>query len=124
MKIKKSSFLILSLLVFGGCATIFQGGPDKIPVKTNPEGAKVLLNGSAVCNTPCTVEIPHNRDSNIKIEKRGYESIQLERGKVLSGWFIADLLWLVGGVIDLATSNQGHYPDDPIDITLQKAENQ
>jgi hypothetical protein len=112
------ALITVSILTLSSCATLFQGGPDKIPVSTSPEGARVYLNNNLVGTTPCTVTINHNEDANIRLEKDGYNTIQMNQGKVLSGAFVADVISLVGGVIDLCLSNQGHYPADPIYVQL------
>lgn len=109
------------MVATSSCATILQSGPDRIPVRSEPEGATVLLNGMPVGTTPMMVEVNRADDCSIEIRKDGYQTFALSRDKVVSGWVFGNIL--IGGVIglgvDLITHNQGHYSDDPIFTNLQ-----
>ena len=44
-----------------GCATIVAGGPDQVPVRTNPSGAYVYLDGQVVGRTPLVLTLDRSR---------------------------------------------------------------
>jgi len=107
-----------------GCATMFQGGPDRIPVDSNPKGATVYLDGQPVGQTPTVVSVPRDSEARITVEAPGYAPVTVDRDKVLAGWFLGNLLWGLGAVIampiDLATHNQGKYTEEPITVALSQ----
>ena len=47
----------LAALCLAGCATVFAGGPDEIPVNTNPPGAYVYVNGQMIGQTPTVIRM-------------------------------------------------------------------
>lgn len=111
---------VVALMQSFGCATIFQSGPDRIRVNSNPQGAKVLLNDDPVGTTPMVLSVNHRDDCVIKIEKEGYETYTMDRGKTFSGWFLGNILLggIIGGTVDLVTHNQGHYSEDPVFVEM------
>ncbi len=54
----------------GACAP--QIAMQTVPVSTAPIGAQVLVNGNATCLSPCSVDLPRNRDHIITLLKDGY----------------------------------------------------
>jgi len=107
---------VLAIITMSSCATILQPGPDRIPVRSEPDGAQVLLNGMPVGATPMVVSVNRSDNCSIEIKKDGYQTVTLDRGKVVSGWVFGNII--VGGLfgvgVDLITNNQGHYPSDPV----------
>ena len=72
-----------------GCATIVAGGPDHVPVNTNPPGAYVYVNGQVVGQTPVVVALDrHASESTIQIAMPGFQPIILTREKSFNGWTI------------------------------------
>lgn len=47
-------FSIYFLINCSGCATLFAGGSEEISVTSDPDGAKVLVNGQNEGKTPMT----------------------------------------------------------------------
>jgi hypothetical protein len=103
-----------------GCATIVAGGPDTVPISTNPPGAYVYVNGQVVGQTPMVVELDRNRSmADIRIYYPGFVPIQISRYKSLNGWVFGNfflMIWPV--VIDIATGNWQRFDDEPIAIGL------
>lgn len=120
--LKHLALLTLGLSFLNGCATLLQNGPDRISVNTSPQGAKLYLDGQPIGYTPMIVSIPRKSEGILKFEKEGYETLTLDKDKVLAGWFIGDIILLspLGLAIDLISSNQGKYSEDPIDVMLIK----
>lgn len=118
----KQILLLIVLIMSSACATIIQPGPDRVHVNSNPEGAKVYLDGQPIGVTPMVVDIARKSEGIIEIKKDGYEPMTVDRDKVASGWFFGNLL--LGGVIgmgvDLATHNQGKYSEEPVFGELQE----
>lgn len=119
-------FLLVSILTLlsatSGCATLFAGGPDQVPVMTNPPGAYVYLNGQAVGQTPMMLSLDHNMPANIQIYLPGYLPVVMAKYKTFSGWFIVSVIFfeffLIPPIVDLVTGNINHYDNTGIAIGL------
>lgn len=109
-------FVATALAMLIACATIIRPGPDRIPVDSSPRGARVYLDGQLVGTTPVVVDVPRKSDCVIRVELEGYEPVEIDRDKKLNGWFLANILLggVIGIIVDLATSNQGLYSQEPI----------
>jgi hypothetical protein len=122
-------FALLGLLIAvavaaSGCATIFAGGPDHVPIATNPPGATVFVDNVPVGQTPVMVTLDRQRNLGvIRIELAGFAPIAIVRAKSINGWFWASvcLTGLVGIVVDLITGDVKAFDDAPINIGLTPA---
>ena len=110
----------IALATLGGCATIVAGGPDSIPISTNPPGAYVYVNGEVVGQTPLVVELQRSRRlADIRIYYPGFQPVQLARYKTFNSWVFGNFclgIWPL--VIDIATGNWQRFEDEPIAIGL------
>jgi hypothetical protein len=114
--------VVVLLLVFSGCATVMAGGPDLVPVATNPPGATVFVDNIPVGQTPVMVALDRDHGSGIiRIELPGFVPVSIMRGKSINGWFWADLclVYLIFPmVIDVVTGDFKAFDDTPIAIGL------
>ena len=123
-----SIVLVLHIIFIQACATVCQPGPDMIPVNSLPDNADVYLDGLIVGRTPLTVSVDRTSECYIEVKKDGYKPIIVDRDKKLAGWFLpGNLLWLllwpgfpVAIIVDLASSNQGKYSTDAINVHLSE----
>jgi hypothetical protein len=117
--VKRAVAALAIAAMLGGCATIFAGGPDTIPINTNPAGAYVYVNGQVVGQTPMTLVLDRDRgNADIRIYYPGFEPVQMFRYKSLNGWFLVNLLVWPGFIVDLIASNWQRFDDMPILIGL------
>lgn len=121
----RSVVLGLALLVaVSGCATIMAGGPDQVPVSTNPPGATVFVDNMPVGTTPTMVTLDREHSGGvIRIEMAGFMPITIVRAKSINGWFWANLCFggILGIVIDLVTGDVKAFDDRPIQLGLTPA---
>ncbi len=113
--------VVLAALGLAGCATLFAGGPDYVPVATNPPGAWVYINGAPVGQTPTTVRLERGQPAQIQIALSGFQPVLLMRDTEINGWFFANLVWfyaIVPWVVDLVDGNWQRFDDTPIAIGL------
>jgi hypothetical protein len=113
--------LAICALCLSGCATLFAGGPDYVPVSTNPPGAWVYYNGQPVGQTPTTVLLERGRPAQIQIALQGFQPVVFQRESEVNGWFFANLLWvyaIVPWVVDLVDGDWRKFDDTPIAIGL------
>lgn len=104
-----------------GCATIMAGGPDVVPVLTNPPGAQVVLNGQIVGYTPTTIMLNRDQPAQIQLLLAGFQPVVLHRSKHFNGWFVGSilLLYLIFPIIvDVVTGNVTKYDDTGIAIGM------
>jgi hypothetical protein len=113
--------LALAALCMTGCATLFAGGPDYVPVNTNPPGAWVYYNGMPVGQTPTMVHLERGRPAQIQIALEGFQPVMFMRDSQINGWFFANILWfytIVPWVVDLVDGDWQRFDDTPIAIGL------
>jgi ABC-type amino acid transport substrate-binding protein len=128
MKQTSIALVLATALVLGlapGCATIMAPGPDRVPIASNPAGARVYVDEQLVGQTPVVVELDRERSSGrVRVEADGYHPALLLRSKTVNGWFWWNFCvggW-VGFIIDLATANYRSFDDTPVIINLIPAE--
>ena len=77
------NFLLVTALAWsGGCALLANSTTQSIEVASTPPGARVLIDGRAVGETPLRVELPRRRRSPVlRFEKEGFwsEAMPLRR---------------------------------------------
>ncbi len=115
-----SRLVVLTLAASTGCATIMAGGPDQVPIQTNPPGATVFLNGRPIGQTPIVAALDRSVDvTDIHIMAQGFAPVDIVRYKTINGWFWANLCWgVIPMIIDFATGDVKRFDDMPIAIGL------
>jgi hypothetical protein len=116
--------MMVWLVLLPGCATLFAGGPDHVPISTNPPGATVFIDNIPVGQTPLMVALDRQHSSgSIRIELPGFQPVMLLRSKSINGWFWVSICLggIVGIVVDLVTGNVQAFDDAPIAIGLTPA---
>ncbi len=109
------------VVAVSGCATIMAGGPDHIPVNSNPPGAQVFVDGVLVGQTPMVVTLDRERShGTIQVQAPGFAPAIIQRDKEINGWFWANLCigGLIGMVIDLVTGDVKRFDDTPIAVGM------
>lgn len=54
-----------------------QKAPGKITIRSEPEGANVLVNGKSLGVTPCGVEVVEGEECTLELRKAGYRTVIL-----------------------------------------------
>ena len=107
--------VLLCPLLLCSCATIISGRTQKLPVNTNPIGAKITCNGVEQVS-PCVIMLDRNEPSyTIVIEKEGYEPTQIELKRGLNGWIVGNILFggIIGVVVDICSGSvYQFYPSE------------
>lgn len=94
-------------MTYSGCATLFSGSSEDISLTSEPQGAKVLVNGHNEGKTPLSIAFKKGKDYTIEFVKDGFEPKTLRLSYSLgAGWLILDILsGLIGIIVDAATGN-------------------
>ena len=118
-------FIISGLLITTiGCASITRGSKDTLVVNSDPSGAKVSLSIGLSGKTPCAFKVSRKGGFVVKIEKEGYETIELQVVGQISGGGSAGMAGnvIIGGIIgmgvDAATGATKDLKPNPIDVKL------
>ncbi len=119
---KALAVLAVVLVVLNGCASIISPGPDRVMVSTNPDAAKIYLDGYLVGATPMVIQVDRSSAGQLKFTKTGYRDGYWVINKPINGWFFGNVIFgfcgLVGIVIDAATGNITKYSTAPIMVGL------
>ena len=114
----------LCVVLGSGCATIVAGGPDEVPVRTNPPGAYAYLDGQVVGQTPLVLTLDRNRSlGDIRIYYPGFQPVLLNRYKSVNLWVIGNFfLGMIPIVVDLITGDWQRFDDGEISLSLVPGE--
>ncbi len=99
MKLKLLTIIGLVSLLLSGCASIISGTSQDLTFNSNPEGAKVYLDGKIVGVTPFTFSAQKNKYDTMRIEKKGFISINRDLNKTFDGVAAINIFW------DLSTTD-------------------
>src|SRR5678810_338390 len=58
-----------------GCATMFYGTTQEVPVTSVPDGAEVRIQGAVRGKTPVTLTLERKPDYEMEISKAGYQTV-------------------------------------------------
>ncbi len=111
---------LVALTGSSGCATVFAGGPDEIPIRTNPPGAYVYVDGQIVGQTPMLVTLDRRRSlGDIRLYYPGFQPVQLLRSKSFNLWTIGNFfIGFVPVFVDLITGDWQAFDDEEILVGL------
>jgi hypothetical protein len=98
LKMKTISIALFALLI-SGCSTIISGTSQDITFDSNPQGAKVYLNGMIMGTTPFTFNAKKNKFHSLRVEKNGYISINRTVSKSFDPVALVNIFW------DLSTTD-------------------
>ena len=122
---KKSilSLLLLSIVLFQSCATIF--APSKkfsnVPISSNVNGYEVYVNGNFMGEDLGVVQCDPN--DIIQIKKDGYDSqtTSIKGGfNAVSLFNLLDPTIIVGWIVDLSTGNTSKVKTKIINVKLKE----
>ena len=88
------ALFVSSVFLFQSCATIIRGTSQKIPVTSNPIGAKIIVDGLEIGYAPLELNLKRKKKVQIiRIEKQGYNPLEIRITRKTSvGPIIGDLL--------------------------------
>ncbi len=114
--------LLISLLSINGCGLILSGNKGDVYINSNPDGAKVYIDGLYFGKTPIALTLKSNKDYLIEFRKDGYEKqTRIVNSSIAGGYIILDVLFgLVPIVIDAATGGWCTLDDDFVIVPLEK----
>ena len=123
---KKTSFVFVASLVLFliiGCATIMQGTKQNIGISSNPSGAKVIIDGRIIGNTPLMEKLSRKDNHFVKIELDGFIPYETTLTRKLSGWVAGNIIFggLIGLAVDAITGGMYKLTPEQIQAELKKS---
>lgn len=103
-------FSLLSFIMYGGCASIISGGPQVVPINSNPSDAQLKIvnlrtNSTMYAGkTPYTVTLERGAGYfkkamyNVVVEKEGFKTTEILIEGSPGGWYILGN-FVFGGLI-------------------------
>ena len=121
-KIICSIVTICFLVTITSCATIISGKTQSIPVVSNPSGAIVTI-GAMKQMSPATFILDKKQDYVVKVEKEGYEPVEIVLRKGVSGWVWGNIIFgIIGGAIgvsiDMANGSATKFEPSTVEVNL------
>jgi len=115
-RMRRASAACPLLLLACSCATVLQGSRQTLAIDSEPEGAKVYLNGLRIGTTPMRVEAQASKDYSFEFRLEGYETRSMKTADYVgAGWVALDvylvltifLSWVI--VIDALTGDWFYF---------------
>ena len=129
MKILNNMLVVAFLLVItSGCATVTRGTKDVLVVESEPPGADIRLSTGITGNTPASFKLPRKTALTVKIEKEGYEPVEVNVTPHITGAGGAGMAGnvlvggLIGAAVDAGTGSMYSLKPNPIKVKLLKIE--
>ena len=104
------------------CAAVFKGTSDNVDFSSEPDGAKVYVNGVLRGTTPVKLKLESKRTYNIEFKKEGYETKNFTlTNHVGVGWVILDVIFgIIPVVVDAATGSWYVLDQDYVKVEMEK----
>ena len=117
----KTLIVTFSIMLLFGCATLFNGSPQRVTYGSAPSGAQVFVNGSLMGTTPFELNMKKDRSYTLEFRKEGFQSKTVViNSNVGAGWIILDILGgLVPIVVDAATGAWHNLDQDNVNAALE-----
>ena len=84
--------LVLCAFLFQSCSSVIFGTSKKIPVTSNPLGAKVIVDGKEMGHTPLNLRLKRKNSHIVRIEKNGYNPFEIRITRKVSGALVFSIL--------------------------------
>ena len=76
-----------------GSATVISGSTQTVTFNSEPEGAKVMIDGVQKCKTPCSLTLKRNKYDNVTFKKDGYQTKTVPLESSFNGVALLNVLW-------------------------------
>ncbi len=115
------SFAII-IIFFDGCASLLKGVNEEVNIISEPNGAKVYVNGQMLGKTPLQIKLSAKNTHYIEFVKDGYEKKTFILSSSVEGqWIILDIIFgLFPVIIDAATGSWYNFDNNYAGVFLEK----
>ena len=122
---KRFLALVIICAFLGNCASIFKGTSNKVDFNSDPQGAKIYVNGNYMGDTPIKLKLESKGNYNIEFKLEGFKTKTFNiTNHVGAGWIILDIIFgLVPVIVDAATGAWYELDQKNINAELIKQQN-
>jgi hypothetical protein len=114
------SLMVLFVMSAGltGCGTLFTGSSSMFAISSEPEKAKVYVNGMYIGTTPTSTPLKRDKDYNIVVKKEGYEDASAVITRSFNAVAILNLLSPICWIVDIVTGGMWKFDRDGVTVDL------
>ena len=114
--------LAVLFLLTSGCGTLFSGLSQTVTIQSEPQGAKIYLDGQYVGDTPVRVEVDRETFSSkvVTMKKEGYHTKQFHLYKTVNSVALLNLTSMPSWTTDAVTGNVIEYSPAHYYIEMNK----
>jgi len=113
-----------SMFMISGCAAIFNNESEDTMLRSQPSGARVIVDGRPIGRTPTEASLMSEQTHTIEFQMDGYESKSVTINyHVGVGWLILDLILLpalLPIIIDGVTGSWDELDTGSVDVVLDE----
>jgi hypothetical protein len=116
-----SALFVSLMLILSGCATIIDGTSQPVTFNSEPNRAKIFLNGAQVGVTPLTLQVQRSKTTVVVAKKEGYEEQQIPLQTKLNGYFWGNVIsgGFLGSTTDYASGSMVEYSPNMYFLSLE-----
>lgn len=103
---------------FSGCGTLFTGTTTLFTISSEPEKAKVYVNGLYIGTTPTSTSLKKDKDYNILVKKEGYEDASAVVTRSFNAVSILNLLSPICWIVDIVTGGMWKFDREGVTVSL------
>jgi len=119
----KLTLLAVSTLLLCSCSTILNTTTQGVELRTNPQNAKITIDGKKFGTTPQIVNLDRGSNHIIKFDLDEHDSYEIQLTRKISFWFWCNILngFLPGMITDMFTGSMYNLLPEKIDVELTPA---
>ncbi len=124
MKNRIVSLLAVGLLLIqSGCATVVSGKTQDVTIRSNPTGAKVLIDGVMDGQTPMIANLSRKQRHSIDI-LHGSQKVTRATTRGFNWWYLGNIILggLIGLIVDPCTGAMHNVKPDTIYVDFNAAD--
>lgn len=123
---KRALVILIASMYVASCATLFKGTSQEVHFNSNPQKARVIVNGVDMGETPIALKLETKKSYAIKFTADGYKpKTHRISNHVGAGWIILDVFaGLFGVIIDAATGAWYSLDQSNVDAVLESQQHQ
>ena len=121
-KVISLSILIVFVFMLSNCATIFKGEYRNVRINSDPDGAKVYINGDYFGETPLKLELRPNQSYTVEFRREGYKTeVRQIQNRIGWGWVVLDVITgVVPVLIDALTGAWYDFDQKYVNAILER----
>lgn len=121
LRITASYSLMVIALTASACATIVDGTSQPVTINSEPNRAKVFINGAQVGVTPITIHVKRSKTTVVMAKKDGYEEQQFPLQTKMNPYFWGNFITggPLGTTIDYASDAMVEYSPNMYFFSLE-----